>query len=94
MIYFTAVFPLPNSSQILPTSLPTQLYVLSLYLNREKENQQRSKNQKSKQTERTSIRHKQNKTTTMNKPTILCWPYSPRHGPCPAVWLIHPVTLH
>lgn len=95
-MYFDHV-PLPNSSQTLPTFLPTQLYVLfpSLF----KKHTQTQK-WKSKQTgtnkPKNNAQTKQKNPQKINKQkimeSILPWPAT-GHGVYLDVWLICPVTL-
>lgn len=64
-------FPSPSSFQILPTSLPTELYVLSLL-----------KTQKPQNRNQTNNKRCQNKTKSRKETmgVVLCWPSTPRLG--------------
>lgn len=76
-------FSSPTSFQILPTSLPTELYVLSLL-----------KTQKPQNRKQTNNKRCQNKTKSHKETmgVVSCWPSTPRLGPA-LTCVLYPVRL-
>lgn len=77
---FFPCFPSPSSFQLLPTSLHTELYVLSLLKTQKQQNRNQTNNKRC-----------QNKTKSRKETmgVVLCWPSTPRlGGVCIDVWFI------
>lgn len=89
---FLLIFFSPNSSQILPISLPTQL---PIFLSNKQNKHSKDKNKNKETNQKQNKMPNQSKKHT-KKPwgSILCWSATLDHGACLGTWLIYLVSFH